>query len=289
MMQNITLYHGSRTGITGTIQPISREECDFGKGFYMGTTPIQAKSLIYNQKNPMFYTLNLHLENIPENKILMLTDMDWAYYVLYNRKKLESIKDTDFYKKYANIDKTKEIIIGPIADDNLYATMQAFINEEITDKVLLECIRCINYGEQYVAKTKEACRQIQIISAEPLDMSKHMEYQRLTNDRRQEAREKVREIRRQYRDQGMYLDQILEKYLKEYQEQHKRRLIQAGITDEDPQENDKDIEEKSYTYPRNTVNTTKTEKLTHEQKLAMSGVIIEDITSHKKDDKQPKT
>lgn len=209
-MENITLYHGSRNGITGTIQPISRPECDFGKGFYMGTKEFQAKTLVYNQKNPMLYTVNLHLENITENRILTLSGMDWAFYVLYNRNRLESIKHTDFYKKIAQMDKNKDIIIGPIADDNLYMTMQAFIDEEITDKALLECIRCIDYGIQYVAKTKEACQQIQIMSKEPLDTIEYKEYQRFNNKRRQEGKQKVKEIRRQYRRQGKYLDQILE-------------------------------------------------------------------------------
>ena len=35
------LYHASRFGISGNIQPISRSRCDFGRGFYMGTDPIR--------------------------------------------------------------------------------------------------------------------------------------------------------------------------------------------------------------------------------------------------------
>ena len=35
----VLLYHGSKSGLVGDIKPISRERCDFGKGFYMGTTP----------------------------------------------------------------------------------------------------------------------------------------------------------------------------------------------------------------------------------------------------------
>ena len=31
----VTLYHGSKSSIVGDIAPISREHCDFGKGFYM--------------------------------------------------------------------------------------------------------------------------------------------------------------------------------------------------------------------------------------------------------------
>lgn len=44
----VTLYHGSRSGIRGAIAPISRERCDFGKGFYMGTDKSQPLTLICN-------------------------------------------------------------------------------------------------------------------------------------------------------------------------------------------------------------------------------------------------
>lgn len=33
----VTLYHGSKSGIKGNIAPVSRNRCDFGQGFYMGT------------------------------------------------------------------------------------------------------------------------------------------------------------------------------------------------------------------------------------------------------------
>lgn len=35
--QNLILYHGSKAGLVGNIAPVSRDRCDFGKGFYMGT------------------------------------------------------------------------------------------------------------------------------------------------------------------------------------------------------------------------------------------------------------
>lgn len=31
----VTLYHGSKSGICGSIAPVSRECCDFGKGFFL--------------------------------------------------------------------------------------------------------------------------------------------------------------------------------------------------------------------------------------------------------------
>lgn len=37
----VLLYHGSKSGIVGEIEPKSRPQCDFGKGFYMGTEVTQ--------------------------------------------------------------------------------------------------------------------------------------------------------------------------------------------------------------------------------------------------------
>ena len=39
-------YHGSKKGIIGDIAPISREECDFGQGFYTGTDTLQPLTLV---------------------------------------------------------------------------------------------------------------------------------------------------------------------------------------------------------------------------------------------------
>ena len=60
-MKDIILFHGSRGGIDGKIQPISRVRCDFGQGFYMGEDANQAKSLVVDDDSPFFYTLKLHL------------------------------------------------------------------------------------------------------------------------------------------------------------------------------------------------------------------------------------
>ncbi len=37
----VLLYHGSKSGLTGAIAPISRDKCDFGRGFYIRTDPVQ--------------------------------------------------------------------------------------------------------------------------------------------------------------------------------------------------------------------------------------------------------
>ena len=50
----IILYHGSKSGLEGRIKPKSRDKCDFGKGFYMGTEIGQSLTLICDFQNLSF-------------------------------------------------------------------------------------------------------------------------------------------------------------------------------------------------------------------------------------------
>lgn len=66
----VLLYHGSKSGIEGVIEPKSRKQCDFGRGFYMGTDPGQALTLICDYEKSKFYIVSvdvneLKLLNVP--------------------------------------------------------------------------------------------------------------------------------------------------------------------------------------------------------------------------------
>ena len=79
----ILLYHGSKSGLRGKIKPASRESCDFGKGFYMGTEKIQPQTLICNYENSVMYELVLDTSNLNVKEIPL--EIDWALFVAFNR------------------------------------------------------------------------------------------------------------------------------------------------------------------------------------------------------------
>ena len=62
--EKIVLFHGSKAGIDGEIKPISRNRCDFGSGFYMGTDIWQPLTLIYNYESPILYTVEVDLTSL---------------------------------------------------------------------------------------------------------------------------------------------------------------------------------------------------------------------------------
>lgn len=208
-MEPIVLYHGSRGGIIGNIKPESRIRCDFGCGFHMGTNVRQAMALVANDPLPYLYKLKLHLYKIPEGRILKINDMQWAYFVLYNRGKLEAIKGSKLYKQCRLLSIGKDLIVGPIADDAMNASIGLFIRGRITDKAFLESIRAIKYGTQYVAKSAAACSCIEIISEKELYGKELDDALHLSDSLRKEGVLIASEIQRKYRREGKFFDEII--------------------------------------------------------------------------------
>ena len=62
--EKIILYHSSQSGIKGSIAPISRERCDFGKGFYMGTKPYHPLTSISDFEESKFYVISLDMTGL---------------------------------------------------------------------------------------------------------------------------------------------------------------------------------------------------------------------------------
>ena len=83
----VLLYHASKSGIEGTIEPKSRKQCDFGKGFYMGTDSGQTLTLICDYEKSKFYIVSVSTENLA--LIEVPADIDWTMLVAYHREKME--------------------------------------------------------------------------------------------------------------------------------------------------------------------------------------------------------
>ncbi len=205
---SLVLYHGSKKGIEGDIAPISREECDFGKGFYMGTNTLQPLTLICAESKPKFYTVKLDLTGL---KVLNVEiGLDWAMLIAYYRKEMESAKGTAIYEKYANFTNGYDIIIGYIANDRMYTELARFFNKTLTDTALIHCLSALDLGKQYVAITQKACDQIEIVGEDDLSELELMSLQDMSVRRRKEGIALADEIEVKYRREGKFFDEILE-------------------------------------------------------------------------------
>lgn len=200
-------YHGSKKGIVGDISPISREECDFGPGFYMGTAALQPLTLICSEDKPKFYTLELNLSGL---KVLEVEiGMNWALLIAYYRKQMDHVKGTTIYEKYAHFANGYDVIVGHIANDRMYTELARFFNGTLTDTALLKCLSVLDLGKQYVAVTQKACDQIQILEERDLYLLERLALQDKSVARRAEGIALADKIVKQYRREGRYFDEIL--------------------------------------------------------------------------------
>ena len=203
----LVLYHGSKKGIVGDIAPISRDECDFGSGFYMGTNTLQPLTLVCNEDKPKFYTVELDLTGL---KVLTVEiGMDWAMLIAYYRKEMESAKGTPIYEKYAHMADGYDVIIGYIANDRMYTELSRFFNRTLTDVALINCLSALDLGKQYVAITEKACKQIKILKEEPLSQLELSLLKDMSAERRKEGIALAEEIEVKYRREGKFFDEIL--------------------------------------------------------------------------------
>lgn len=203
----VTLYHGSKSGIVGDIAPSSREHCDFGKGFYMGTEKAQPLTLICNYPDAKLYTVKVGLSGL---KILDIeVGIDWALLVAYNRGKMESVKGTAIYNRIAEMADGCDMLIGFIANDRMFVVLDRFFKGEITDEALIHSLSALKLGKQYVALTEKACKQIQIIEEKALTDADRETLRIESEDNRSKGITLADEICRQYRREGRFFDEIL--------------------------------------------------------------------------------
>lgn len=198
-------YHGSKSGIKGPIAPISRERCDFGRGFYMGTEPRQPLTLISDFDQSKFYIVSF---DITELQVLRVNpDINWAMLVAFNRGKLNT--RTALYKKYSEMTKGYDVIIGSIANDRMFYVLDNFFLGNITDKALVKSLSALQLGQQYVAVTEKACKQVTIEKEIELSYLERVYLRDLSEAERTKGINLANQICRDYRREGLFFDEIL--------------------------------------------------------------------------------
>lgn len=203
----LILYHGSKQGIVGNIQPKSREDCDFGCGFYTGTDTIQPLTLVCGEPNPRFYVVALDLTGL--QTLDMELGLDWAMVVAYHRGYMDMIKGTETYEKYAHFLDGYDMVIGYIANDRLYTELTRFFNGDITDVALMNCLVALDLGKQYVAKTQKGCDAFKIVTESDIHQMELLALREKSAIRRKESYAIASEIEKKYRREGKYFDEIL--------------------------------------------------------------------------------
>ena len=205
----VLLYHGSKSGIEGKIEPKSRSQCDFGKGFYMGTDPSQALTLICDYDKSKFYIVSVDTADL--NTIEVPADIEWAMLVAYHRGRMEKTKGTSLYEKYRKMSENKDIVIGSIANDRMFYVIDNFFIGNITDAALVGSLSALQLGKQYVAVTQKGCDAVRVEAEIELSYLERLFIQEVAEANRAKGVSLANSICRNYRREGLFFDEILEK------------------------------------------------------------------------------
>lgn len=158
------LYHGSNVVIESINLAMCRPYKDFGKGFYLTDIEEQAKQMakrvsrIYGG-SPVINTFEIQddFRKISDIKIKdfgIQTTEEWAKFVMSNRNRTF----TDEANTLCNKDNKYDIVIGPVADDNMALLFRQYENEIIDFETLLKGMIYKKTSSQYSFHTEKGIR-----------------------------------------------------------------------------------------------------------------------------------
>lgn len=166
------LYHGSNVDIQNISLSACRPYKDFGRGFYLTDIPEQAEHMaervariyggepvlnIYEIDDAFLDSSSLRIKNFGEE-----TTEDWARFVMNNRNRgFENYSDP-----LCNFDSKYDIVIGPVADDNMAMLFRQYEEEVIDFDTLLKGMIYKKTSSQYSFHTPAAISLLRKISHE---------------------------------------------------------------------------------------------------------------------------
>jgi hypothetical protein len=155
------LYHGSNVIVQMPEIRIANRFLDFGYGFYTTMNKDQAIEFAGNvskrtpANTPFVSVYEFDKDTVfPKQKVLNFDkpDGDWLDFVAANRSGVYQ------GQKY-------DIIFGPVADDDVYATLTLYMSGEFTKEYVLEKLKVKELYNQMVFMTAASLEHLQFIRA----------------------------------------------------------------------------------------------------------------------------
>ena len=158
------LYHGSNMIVTEVDLKRCRPYRDFGAGFYLTIYPDQAKRMasrvvrIYGGKeNVSVFNYDEALTSDLNIRIFEKPCIEWAKFVMNNRDRNFS----DIKSSLCNLDSKYDIVIGPVANDDMALLFRQYAQQLITLDILAKGIEYRNLTNQYSFHTEKAIANLE--------------------------------------------------------------------------------------------------------------------------------
>jgi len=132
---------------------------DFGHGFYLTTREEQAKDfseyVTYRRKQGV-PTVNIFEFDID----IAEQSLDFLVFTEPNAEWLEFVRDNRL-KTYAG--KQYDVIVGPVADDRVFLTLQALVIGQFTIEAALVALKPYELYDQYCLATEKALSMLKFV------------------------------------------------------------------------------------------------------------------------------
>lgn len=204
----ILLFHGAKTLIDGKLRlDFSRNNNDFGQGFYCGENLEQSAMFVSNFPNSSLYMLKFDKTDLKSRGFGVTRD--WMLMIAYYRHRLGDFANSGIIKELLAQNTGIDYIVAPIADNRMFEIIDSFIDGEITDVQCKHCLSATNLGNQYVFVSPKALEQVEILERCFLTQNEKESYLNARQENYEINRNKVKIARKQYRGQGDYIEDIL--------------------------------------------------------------------------------
>lgn len=156
-------YHGSDTIVENPQILKPNRPLDFGGGFYVTTNKVQAEKwairVAYRNNNSNKYINSYEFDIKKAKKELVVIKFESA-----NKKWLDFICDN---RKGKNTG-TYDIVIGPVADDNVYKVVVEYENGDIDKNTALKRLKTEKLCDQILFHTDKSLKYLKYINVEVL-------------------------------------------------------------------------------------------------------------------------
>ena len=202
------LFHGARNVIELPLDlKYSKENNDFGKGFYLGENFEQASTYIANTSSKYVYSFSLNTNKLKVEKFNVNTE--WMFAIAYYRGWLHNYNQNELIINIIKKVETADIIIAPIADNRMFDLISEFVDGVITNEQCEHALAATNLGNQYVIKSKTALEKLDFIKLFFLSSKEKEMYKNKRLENNNTNLNKVKVARIEYRGKGQYIDELL--------------------------------------------------------------------------------
>jgi hypothetical protein len=163
------LYHGSNTKVEAVDLSRCRPNKDFGQGFYLTPDKSAAEKMALRSVRrfggtPFLMTYDFdeaQLERLNQ-KLFDVPSVEWAMFVMANRRADNNAKDHNLDNKY-------DVVVGPVANDDLALLFRQFSRGLLTVEMLMREMQFKKLTTQYSFHTQCAVSMLRLIEVHHVD------------------------------------------------------------------------------------------------------------------------